>query len=117
MVTKSSKLKMLDIVRLYDGNSTSSPIIGNFTGNIIPATQFTSKPHIFITFTVNSNQTAPGTFYQVFLVFNLEGFRALWRSYVGKPPIGVNCPVNSVTYFETAGIYQKSSRNSLSKEQ
>jgi hypothetical protein len=50
-----------DILTVYDGPTTASPVLGTFSGPTLPTQTVTSTgPQMFITFVSNSNTTAPG---------------------------------------------------------
>lgn len=49
-----------DVVRLYDGNSESAPLLGEFSGNEIPGVITSEGNEILITFTTNQTIEANG---------------------------------------------------------
>jgi hypothetical protein len=49
-----------DSVIVYDGNLQSSPLLGSFTGNTIPAPLISSGNTVLILFKANGGATAPG---------------------------------------------------------
>jgi hypothetical protein len=51
-----------DIVTVYDGDSDSSPVLGQFSGDEIPPEIVSTGNKVLITFTTNDNTTAQGWF-------------------------------------------------------
>ncbi len=51
-----------DIVTIYDGGTTNSPILGQFSGNSLPDDLISSGNKVLITFSSNESITAPGWF-------------------------------------------------------
>ena len=50
-----------DVVTIYDGATTSSPILGTFSGRTLPTNVITSTSHaVLVRFQSNSSVTAPG---------------------------------------------------------
>jgi hypothetical protein len=49
-----------DSVRIYDGSTSSDPLLGAFSGNAIPPRMESSSNRMLITFTTNGSVTAPG---------------------------------------------------------
>jgi hypothetical protein len=49
-----------DLVKVYDGNSESAPLLGSFTGNTLPPDLMTKGPAMLIKFTSDSANTAQG---------------------------------------------------------
>lgn len=49
-----------DFVRVYDGPSTSDPLLGQYTGNTVPGSITSNGGSMLIQFTSNSSITAPG---------------------------------------------------------
>lgn len=49
-----------DMVKVYDGNSTSAELLGSFTGSIIPPSITSSSNELLITFETNSDQQGVG---------------------------------------------------------
>lgn len=60
-----SELKTMQnhgIIKVYNGNSLSSPIIGSYSGTIIPSTITVNKSQVLITFTSDNDSVKPGFF-------------------------------------------------------
>jgi hypothetical protein len=51
-----------DIVTVYDGDTDSSPVLGQFSGNEIPSEIVSTGNKVLVTFTTNDNMTAEGWF-------------------------------------------------------
>lgn len=49
-----------DQVSVYDGNSTASPLLGSFSGNIIPASLMSTGGSMFVRFTSDGAINGPG---------------------------------------------------------
>ena len=49
-----------DYVRVYDGVDATAPLLGEYTGNTIPANVSSTGNQMFVTFETNSSGTAPG---------------------------------------------------------
>ena len=49
-----------DSVTFYDGTSTSDPILGSFSGNLLPNAIISSGPEMLITFNTNGSVSADG---------------------------------------------------------
>ncbi len=49
-----------DFVRVYDGMDASAPLLGEYTGNTLPATVSSTGNQLFVSFESNSSGTAPG---------------------------------------------------------
>jgi len=49
-----------DVVNVYDGSSESSPLLGSFSGNTIPASLTSTGNKILVTFIATSGSDAPG---------------------------------------------------------
>jgi hypothetical protein len=52
----------MDFVRLYDGNSESDPLLGEFSGSDIPTTLVSSGNEVLVTFSTNGTTTDEGWF-------------------------------------------------------
>ena len=50
----------LDYVRVYDGDSTSAPLIGQFSGSSLPAPITSSSTKLYVRFTSDSSVTHTG---------------------------------------------------------
>ena len=68
-----------DFVYVYDGGSTSSPLIGNFHGSSLPAAITSSRKKLFVRFTTDSSGRNSG-FAAVYHGKNL-GIRIIRMSY------------------------------------
>ncbi len=51
-----------DVVNVYDGPTTSSPLLGSFTGNNLPPDVTSTSDKMLITFTTNGSNTGYGWF-------------------------------------------------------
>jgi len=51
-----------DVVNVYDGSSTSDPLLGSFSGNSLPPTISSSSDKMLITFTTNGSNSSSGWF-------------------------------------------------------
>ncbi len=49
-----------DVVTVYDGNSTSAPVLGTFSGTAIPSSVTSTGPQMFVTFVSNGSTSAQG---------------------------------------------------------
>lgn len=49
-----------DFVTVYDGSTTSAPMLGQFTGSTIPTAVVSTGPMMLVTFTTNGSGTANG---------------------------------------------------------
>ncbi len=49
-----------DFVRVYDGEDASAPLLGEYTGNTLPATVSSTGNQMFVIFETNGSGTAPG---------------------------------------------------------
>ena len=49
-----------DILKVYDGNSASAPLIGSYTGSTLPPSVVSTGPSMFVALTTNSSTTAQG---------------------------------------------------------
>lgn len=49
-----------DILTIYDGENTSAPVLGSYSGSSIPATIESSGSRVFMTFTSNGSDSAGG---------------------------------------------------------
>jgi len=49
-----------DVVTVYDGNSTSAPVLGTYSGNTLPANVSSSGPQMLVRFQTNGNTTNTG---------------------------------------------------------
>lgn len=49
-----------DVLSIYDGETTSAPLLGSFSGSDIPATITSSSNKLLICFTTNDNTSNPG---------------------------------------------------------
>lgn len=52
----------MDVVRLYDGNSESDPLLGEFSGNTIPISLVSTGNEVLVTFSSNSSIREEGWF-------------------------------------------------------
>ena len=59
-----------DYLRLYDGDSNSSPMLGQYSGNSIPQSHISSSNKLFIHF--QSNEIGPPGYYGTGAGFKLE---------------------------------------------
>jgi len=50
----------VDYLYVYDGNSSSSPLIGNFSGTSLPEPITSSSKQLYLNFTSDSSGQAPG---------------------------------------------------------
>ena len=64
--------KSRDIVRVYDGGSTSSPLIANYSGYSVPAAIKSSSNQLLVTFISDTHNEHPG------FVAKYQGTDALW---------------------------------------
>jgi len=65
-----------DIVTIYDGETTNSPVIGQLSGNNMPEDVFSTSNKVLITFTSNESVTAPGWF------ISYESVMPVWCSNI-----------------------------------
>ncbi len=63
-----------DILTVYDGGSTSDPVLGEFSGSTIPNTINSTSNKLLITFNTNETITAPGWF------ISYESVQPVWCS-------------------------------------
>ena len=64
--------KSRDIVRVYDGGSTSSPLIANYSGHSVPAAIKSSSNELLVTFKSDTHNEHPG------FLAKYQGTDALW---------------------------------------
>ncbi|HLO60515.1 MAG TPA: CUB domain-containing protein [Bacteroidales bacterium] len=77
-----------DVVRVYDGETTSSPLIGQFSGNSLPPAITSSGSSMLVVFTTNGSVTRPG-----------------WSAtYYGNAPVGYNGPCVNQFFAEETGV-------------
>lgn len=50
----------VDVLRVYDGGSSSSPLIGTFSGSTLPSPIQSSSSNLFVRFTSDSSGTYQG---------------------------------------------------------
>lgn len=58
-----------DIVTIYDGPTTSDPVLGTYSGSTIPAQIASTSPEVLIRFTTNGNTTGEGWFLNYFCAY------------------------------------------------
>jgi hypothetical protein len=51
-----------DIVNIYDGDNTSAPLLGSFSGNNLPPSVSSTGDKMLVTFTTNGSNTSDGWF-------------------------------------------------------
>ncbi len=51
---------MYDVVKVYDGNSSSSDLLGSFSGSSVPPSVVSSGDRMYVTFTTDEGTTRPG---------------------------------------------------------
>ena len=49
-----------DVVHVYDGGSTSSPLLGSYSGNSLPVAVNSSSTQLLVTFTSDSSNESSG---------------------------------------------------------
>lgn len=68
-----------DVVTIYNGDNTSAPVLGTFSGATLPTTVTTTGDKALVVFTSNSSSTAPGWYleYRSFFPVYCSGITTL----------------------------------------
>lgn len=86
----------VDVVKVYDGNSESAPLIGTYSGNTLPPTILSTSNKLYITFSTDGqNQYQGWSANYALLSLGLENEQTsfdgnVWFSYSNKS-ININC--------------------------
>jgi len=85
-----------DFVRIYDGNSTESPLLGSFSGSSLPPTFTSTGSAILIVFTTDGSLQKDGWSIQYSTSSSSASYSSASLKGVAKPTVGKNY-IHSIT--------------------